>query len=301
MLTIEPSGQILCATVRGVDMAKPLSLSEMGKILAAVGRYGLLRFPDQDLTVAQHKAFCEQFGELHHSATNYAEGVPEVSVLSNIKKDGKNIGYTDAGIIWHRDMTYCPVPGFANVLFALTVPQRDGKPLGNTEFINSQQAYADLPEDVKRKIAKAVGIHSVEKYNETVRALGSKRPAYKDLPRQSPTQAHPLTFIHPITGNPVLYCDPGHVARIEGLPAGEDADAMLEYLVDHQLQPKYRYVFSWTKGDALMWDNLGTLHRVIIDFGPNELRQMHRAQIMSSRINDPAFVRAALESAGIAR
>jgi taurine dioxygenase len=297
MLTVEPSGEILCATVRGVDLSKPLSLADKGKILEAIGKHGLLRFPDQHLSVLQHKAFCEQFGEMHHSSQHFADGVREISVLSNIKKDGQPIGYPDAGIIWHRDMTYTPQPGFANVLYALIIPKRDGKPLGNTEFINSQAAYRDLPEDVKKKIAKARGLHSVEKYNETVRALGSKRPAYKDQVRQSPKQSHPLVFNHPITGSPVLYCDPSHVAEIEGLPEGEDGDAMLDYLIQHQLQDKYRYVYRWTQGDAVMWDNLGSLHRVIIDFTENEPRLMHRAQIMADRINDPAFLRPALEAA----
>lgn len=300
MLSIEPSGEILCATVRGVDLAKPLSKGDIGRILAAIGRYGVLRFPGQQLSALDHRSFCEQFGELHHSASYHADGIPEVSILSNIQKDGRNIGYPDAGVIWHRDMTYTEVAGFANVLYAVKVPQRDGRTLGNTQFINSQAAYQDLPNDIKAKLRNAVGIHSVEKYNETVRNLGSKRPAYKDLPRQSPSTAHPLAFKHPITGNTVLYCDPGHVARIEGLPAGEDGEAMLQFLIDHQLQPKYRYAYSWTEGDALMWDNLGTLHRVIIDFGPDEHRLIRRCQIMSSKINDPAFVKSALESAGTA-
>ena len=194
-------------------------------------------------------------------------------------------------------MTYTSTPGFANVLHAKIIPLRDGKPLGNTHFINSQAAYADLPEDVKRKIDKAVGLHSVEKYNEIVRSMGSKRPAYKDQVRQSPKQSHPLVLRHPITGNKTLYCDPSHVDEIHNLPEGEDGDAMLDYLVEHQLQEKYHYVFKWTESDALMWDNLGTLHKVVIDFTEDEPRLMHRAQIMSSKINDPAFMKAALESA----
>ena len=49
MLTIEPTGEILGATVRGVDLSQPLSEPDFGRILLALGSHGVLRFPDQHL------------------------------------------------------------------------------------------------------------------------------------------------------------------------------------------------------------------------------------------------------------
>ena len=49
MLTIEPTGAVLGATARGIDLARPLSERSLGQILLALGRYGVLRFPDQHL------------------------------------------------------------------------------------------------------------------------------------------------------------------------------------------------------------------------------------------------------------
>jgi len=49
MLTIEPTGAVLGATVRGVDLAQSLDERDMGRILLALGRRGVLRFPDQHL------------------------------------------------------------------------------------------------------------------------------------------------------------------------------------------------------------------------------------------------------------
>jgi taurine dioxygenase len=54
---------------------------------------------------------------------------------------------------------------------------------------------------------------------------------------------------------------------------------MLEFLGAHQLQPKYEYVFEWTERDALLWDNLGVLHRATLDYGPGEHRLMHRCMV----------------------
>ncbi len=297
MLTIEPSGDILGATIRGLDLRVPLSARELGQILAAIGQNGVIRFPGQTLDPRQHAAFTMQFGELHVASGNHPEGAPGVSILSNIVEDGRNIGNPDAGLIWHRDMTYYQVAGFANVLYALTVPRRDGQPLGPTQLINTAAACDDLPADVKARLAKAIGFHDFERYNRLAREAGSNRKPSAEQEVTSATTSHPILFEHPITGRQMLYCDPSQVGRIEGLPAGEDSDVMLRFLVDHELQPKYQKSFHWTEGDVLMWDNLSTLHRVVIDYTIDEPRLMHRCQAMGNKIFDPAFIKAALAEA----
>ncbi len=152
MLTIEPTGAVLGATVRGVDLAQPLSRDDFGRILLGLGRYGVLRFPDQHLDLGALKRFSEQFGEIQGSATRDRDNsreYPEIDILSNLKEDGKYIGSPDAGQDWHTDMTYRDVAGFVNVLYGIRVPHRDGKPLGGTEFSNMHAAYDDLPADIK--------------------------------------------------------------------------------------------------------------------------------------------------------
>lgn len=53
MLTIEPTGAVLGATVRGIDLARPLREPDLGRILLALGKHGVLRFPDQHLASAR--------------------------------------------------------------------------------------------------------------------------------------------------------------------------------------------------------------------------------------------------------
>jgi len=64
MLAIEPTGAVLGATVRGLDLEQPLDESDIGRILLALGRRGVLRFPDQHLDLASLKRFSELFGEI---------------------------------------------------------------------------------------------------------------------------------------------------------------------------------------------------------------------------------------------
>ena len=101
---------------------------------------------------APHRApardFAARFGELEINVASgaYQEpGIPEVMILSNIVKDGKPIGLADAGQDWHTDMSYSKTIAFANVLYALEVPRRNGKVLGSTEFSSMHAAYEGLP------------------------------------------------------------------------------------------------------------------------------------------------------------
>jgi taurine dioxygenase len=107
---------------------------------------------------------------------------------------------------------------------------------------------------------------------------------------------HPVRLIHPISGRPVLYCNPGYAIRINELDPAE-SEQMLDTLFAHQLQPKFQYTHRWTEGDVLVWDHVGTLHNAIPDYGPDEHRLMKRCQVMADRVFEPGFV-PALQSVG---
>ena len=119
------------------------------------------------------------------------------------------------------------------------------------------------------------------------RRPGSQRPPLSEEQRRNrPPAVHPVFLTHPITGQTVLYCNPGYAIRINELDEAE-SDRVLARLFEHQLQPKYQYTHRWTEGDVLVWDHIGTLHNAIADYGPDEHRLMKRCQVMADRIFDP--------------
>ena len=63
MLTIEPTGAILGATVHGIDVRRA-DEREFAQMLLALGRHGVLRFPDQQLDIGDLRTFSERFGEI---------------------------------------------------------------------------------------------------------------------------------------------------------------------------------------------------------------------------------------------
>jgi taurine dioxygenase len=272
--------------IEAIDLRQPLSATDFKAILRALGHHGVICFPDQDLDAAQLSAYGARFGTLEQNVANmfYAPGHPEVMILSNMRDEaGKPIGLHDAGQGWHTDMSYSKDVAIANALHAKRVPMRDGKPLGDTQFLNMHAAYKDLPAEVKAKLEGRTAIHDFNKFWELMRSRpGSIRaPLTEEQRRRKPPVSQPIFRVHPITGKRVLYCNPGYAIEIEGMPKAE-SDAMLQYLFAHQSQPKYLYSHSWTPGDVLMWDNIATTHNAVADYGPEEHRYILRVQIMAT-------------------
>jgi len=285
-MNIKPTGQSLGATIEDLDLAQPLSDAEQGSVLDALGRYGVLRFPRQSLSGRQFADFSARFGTLEvNVAGSYQEpGIPEVMILSNIMENGRPIGFADAGQGWHTDMSYSRTIAFANVLYGIRIPRRNGRPLGATEFSNMHAAYEDLPADLKERLEGMTVLHDFEKFWEMMRReKGSRRPPLTDAQRKAkPPVSHPAILAHPLTGRKVLYANPGYAVRLNELPEKE-SDELLEFLFAHQLKPEYRYAFHWQEGDVLVWEDIGTIHKAVADYRPDEHRYIKRCQVMADK------------------
>lgn len=300
MLKIEPTGQVLGATIHGADVSQPLSDADFATVLRALGEHGVLCFPRQRIEAAHLRDFSARFGAIQAGVSRWLHhrDVPEVGILSNIVENGEPIGLADAGQDWHTDMSYTATRGFLNVLYAVRVPHRDGRPLGATLFANMEAAYQDLPAAVKARLQGLTATHDFNIFWERMRTRpGSTRgPLTPEQRAARPPAVHPVVLTHPITGRPVLYCNPGYAERINELDEAESR-ALLDMLFAHQLQEKYLYTHHWTEGDLLVWDHLGTLHNAIPDYRPDEPRLMLRCQVMAEQVFDPAFQRQWLHAA----
>jgi taurine dioxygenase len=299
-MRIELSRGVLGAEVTGIDLARPLDGAAFAEILRALGRHGVLCFPDQRIGPANLRDFSRRFGSIQTSISGkfHLKEVPEVGILSNIVENGEPVGIADAGQDWHTDMSYNRTIGFANVLHALKVPRRGGKPLGDTVFANMHAAYDQLPAGLKEKLRGATAMHDFNRFWENMRRRpGSDRaPLTSEQRARRPPSSHPVFLTHPVTRRTVLYCNPGYAVRINELDEAE-SERVLGQLFTHQLEPRFQHVHRWTEGDVLIWDHIGTLHNAVPDYGPEEHRLMHRCQVMADRIFDAAFVQASLGTA----
>ena len=302
MPVITPTGATLGARITGIDLAQPLSRANLALILRALADHGVVCFPGQHLDPAAQAAFSRHFGtlEVHVSGAFQVPEHPEVMILSNIVEDGRPIGLADAGQDWHTDMSFSRTIAFVNVLYALKVPRRDGRVLGDTQFADMAAAHDDLPAAMQARLAGLTATHDFAKFWDMMRARAGDGTARKPLTeaqrRTKPPVSQPMVLTHPLSGRKLLYANPGYAIRINELPEAESAE-MLEFLFAHQLQAKYRYLHRWAEGDLLFWDDLGTLHNAQADYGPDEHRLIKRCQVMADRIFEPRFVREAMAAA----
>ena len=289
MLEIISSGKTLGATVRGLDLAQPLADADFHRVRHALGEYGVLRFPQQNLAAQQLVDFSARFGKLEINVANtYQEpGLPQVMILSNMRENGKPIGLSDAGQSWHTDMSYSKTIAFANVLYGIKIPHRDGKTLGNTEFCNMHAAYDGLPDELKQKLEGKTVLHDFNKFWDMMRReKGSTRPPLTEAQRKAkPPVSHPIFLTHPLTDRRVLYANPGYAMRINELPQSE-SDDLLAFLFEHQTQPEYRYAHVWEEGDLMLWEDIGTIHNAVADYAPHEHRLIKRCQVMASEFGE---------------
>ncbi len=285
-MKITPTGKVLGATIEDLDVSRPLSHDAFNQVVHALGEHGVIRFPGQELTGQHLKDFSAQFGELEINVANsYQEpGIPEVMILSNIVENGKPIGLSDAGQDWHTDMSYSETVAFGNVLYGIKIPHRNGKPLGSTDFCSMHAAYEGLPAEMKQRLVGMTVLHDFNKFWEMMRQeRGSQRPPLTAAQRQAkPPVSHPIFLTHPLTGRKVLYANPGYSVRINELPEKESEET-LQFLFKHQTNTQYRYSFDWHVGDVLMWENMGTIHNAIPNYGPDEHRLIKRCQVMATK------------------
>lgn len=259
----------LGAEIRGVDASAGITDDTFKKILDAWHDHLVIVLRGQQLDEHAQVRFAERFGELspihtdHHSATNKA-----VMYIGNRKQDGRLVGALPLGEMqFHSDQCYRERPAKGTMLYGIEIPEAGG----NTLFANGYQAYAALPDDVKKKIE---GLKAVHVYDYGGGVLDRR---FMVKPEEGMSHAHPVARTHPATGRRSLYVNRLMTHHIEGLPADE-SERILELMFRTQERPEFVYEHRWRVGDLLLWDNRCALH-ARRDFDANERRWLRRVTI----------------------
>jgi alpha-ketoglutarate-dependent taurine dioxygenase len=170
---------------------------------------------------------------------------------------------------WHMDGTWEDIPPLASILSPRVLSPAGGQ----TEFANTYAAYDDLPESEKKSIDDIRVVHTLEaNYREVI---PDPTPAQLKDWRSYPDKTHPLVWRHR-SGRKSLALS-SSATRIVGMEDSE-SDALLNRMMAWITQPQYVYQHHWKMGDMLMWDNTGTMHRVL-RFDINCGRRLHRATL----------------------
>ena len=308
-IDIVPMAAALGAEVRGIDL-KTLDAHTFGQLHEAWLEHILLVFRDQSLTAQDLVRLVRFFGtpvtssNLHERrleeriANRLLDLPPEVTVVSNLKEDGRPIGILgDGEIVWHADFSFKERPTAARMLVAMEVrPKTLG---GNTFFLNSYAAYDALPTDMKQQISG----RTIKQANIVDTAMKLRPGASLDDDiRTTPGPGPPIISTHPDTGCNTLFLGRRHGAYVNGSSL-EESEALLDALWAHCTQPRFCYEHRWSVGDVVVWDNRATLHRRDA-FESTSRRVLYAAQVEGHRpfeapdaLTRPAHPRARLWTA----
>jgi taurine dioxygenase len=275
LFEITPLQPSLGAEIGGLDLRKSLDPDTRAALTAALLRYRVLFFRDQDLTREEHIAFGAAFGDLEvHPVFSHPDH-PEILPLISEEFRGKYRQSTDSN--WHADTTFRETPSAASILRARISP-----PLGgDTVFANAVAAYDALPEEVKARIDGLTAIHDPSVFLQFL-DTEEKRRAILD---QYPEVEHPVVRIHPETGEKVLYVNSVFTRRIVGLDP-EEGRALLALLLDQVKRPEFQVRWSWRPNSIAFWDNRATQHYAVPDYA--EQRHMERVTIVGDRPVGPS-------------
>jgi taurine dioxygenase len=278
-ITVIPTGAALAADVVGIDLSQPISAELYAQIRKAWSDHLVLRFRGQKLDDPAFLKFAQLFGELDkapiHAGKDVVNHHPEITVMSNIKVNGKsigNLGHYEA--VWHTDMSYNDLCPIGSALYAIEVPPTGG----NTGFSNMYQAFDTVPAELKREIMGKTCRHDSSR-----NSAGELRKGFKETtdPREAPGAIHPLIRTHPETRKNALFLGRRQSAYIIGLPLDESED-LLNRLWAHATQKEFEWYQIWKVGDLILWDNRCVMHRRD-SFDPESRRLMHRTQIRGDK------------------
>jgi taurine dioxygenase len=257
-----------------IDLNKA-DAATLNAVEAAVYRHGAVVIPGQTLSPEQQLRFTSIFGEPEENEADHtdlysADEGRKVFVISNKIVDGKPIGFVEAGVNWHTDLSYSRRPALCTILYALEVP----KVGSDTLVADLVAAWETLPAQRKRELHDLRVTHSLKYLNEKRGHLITTGLS-DEIPE---AVEHPLVRKLPEDGRETLWISIGSTREIVGMP-NPDGLNMLKELMDYSTQPKFVYQHKWKVGDVLVWDNRRTLHKGTPFDVDNDIRLVHRTWV----------------------
>ena len=274
---VEPLDATFGAVVRDVVLrcASEATIAELTELWL---EYALLVFPGQHMTQHEQDEFARHFGDLELTATP----------LTNIQRDGplRATGHDLSKSLrgnerWHHDSTYMPVQAMGAVFTAEIVPDEGG----DTGFADMRAAYDALDDATRERIDGLAAYHSrrysMDRADLHVSEENADRYQLYGYGIDIEPPLRPLVKVHPATGRPNLLIGQ-HAHAIAGL-AADESETLLDRLNDEACNAARTYHHTWTKGDALLWDNRCLMHRAT-PHDPGQARRMWHTRIAG----DPA-------------
>ena len=271
---VRPLSVHIGAELGRVDISGPLSAETVEEIRAALLRWKVVFFRNQNLDHASHVRFARYFGNPTPGHVVFGGDSLYPEIYSIAKHRTANAGKSKLRRIWsdwHTDITAAVNPPFASILRGETVPPYGG----DTMWTNLAVAYDRLSDTMRGFLDGLRAIHSFNAPSSGQTAADyNEKTGEQDLVAE-----HPLVSVHPETGERILAVSPDFVKSIVGLEPRE-SQALLEMLWEHAVQTEFTVRFKWEPGSVAFWDNRSTAHLAPSDIFSTEFdRQFYRVTL----------------------
>lgn len=276
---VDPITPCIGAEISNIDLGRPLDDDTFVRLRQTLIEHKVLVFRDQDITAAAQVEFARRFGELEtHPVFPKHPEHPELVLLggTSSKPAQQNI--------YHSDYSWREEPSMASILRCLECPENGG----DTIWVNMVAAYEKLPQEIKAKLGKLLGVHDL------MPSFGRHMTPEQrmEVREQYPPVTHPVVRTHPESGEKILYVNESfttHLANyadIAELRVGFDFRLaemdLLQYLLRQAQIPEYQMRIRWRPNTMVMWDNRSTQHYAVQDYFP-AVRRMTRATVIGDR------------------
>lgn len=269
-VTIRPLTPCVGAEITGVSGSDLVNGAAADACRAALARFGVLVYREAFVSDEELVEFSRLLGEVAVTPTGEHEH-PEIQTitLDPSKTDARLASYRRGNFFWHIDGATAEVPQKGTLLSAREVDDAGG----DTEFASTYAAYDALPDTEKEEIADLRVVHRFAAAQQLANpdATDAERASWDRVP----ARIHPLVWNHRDGRKSLLLG--ATAAEVVGWPAA-NGRAFLEHLLAWSTKPEFVLRHHWRRGDLVIWDNTGMLHRAL-PFEATSRRLLHRTTL----------------------
>jgi alpha-ketoglutarate-dependent taurine dioxygenase len=270
-MTVAENTRLQCRNIKPeigaevlADKAALLSGVHAAELRELLEQKGVLVFPQVHFTDEEQIAFTKTLGTFAPELRG-----AEIYKITLDESQTATAEYLKGAFYWHFDGFMNQVPIRASILSSKVLSPTGG----NTEFANTYAAYEALPAERKQQIEGLRAVHALA----ASQLYHMPEPSYEKFRewRAVGRTELPVVWKH-ASGRKSLVIG-NSVVNILGMDP-LDGIELLVYLRDWATQERFHYSHKWSVGDAVMWDNTGTLHRAMpypLDCG----RMLHRTKL----------------------
>jgi alpha-ketoglutarate-dependent taurine dioxygenase len=225
---------------------------------------GVLVFPQVHFSDEEQITFTNTLGKLAKEIRGEDVYKITLDVGQNEKAE-----YLKGAFFWHIDGTMSPMPILASILCAKVLSPTGG----DTDFCSTYAAYDSLSDEDKRTVGGLRAVHALmaSQLDVDPQPTLAKFQEWKALGRNE----LPVVWTHRSGRKSLIIGNTAH--HVVGMDPLEGKELLIR-LREHATQPQFSYRHQWTVGDAVMWDNTGTMHRAT-PYALDSGRMLHRTKL----------------------